>query len=399
MTGDDLVPALATTDEHVPVITDAGPRFAVETGGVNIDNGTLYGIPPGWEIRWRKITRRDALSVPAVKAARDLIANAVGGLDMHLHDPAGRVVDWPFLAQPEDGVVGSVTWTRIAEDLLFDGMAWMAPTHIGWHGKPVQAARLDPTTVTVQPEWVVHHGETGTGMAKRWNPDSRLIRFESPNDSLLEHGARAIRTLIALGDATDQAANALPPLAYFAPADGESADPGEEEVLDLLDSWEKARATRRTAYVPLALQLKTLGWNPDELQLPELRKEAVLEIARLARVDAEELAAAVTSRTYFNAFDRKQDRVEFTFKPYLKAIAGRLSMDDVTPRGFTVRHDLSEYFATDALSRYQAYDVGLRVGAITAEEIREAEGRPPLNADEQPSALPAAGETRQETSA
>ena len=405
MTGDQLVPAIATNSEEsglAPVITDAGPRFADEPSGVSIDPGTLYGIPAGWEVRWRKITRRDALAVAAVKGARDLIANAVGGLNMGLHDPEGHVVDWSFLDQPEDGIVGKITWTRIAEDLLFDGLAWLAVTHVGWHNKPVQAVRLDPASVSAHPDWVLHHGDTGTGVAQQWKPDTRLIRFESPNGGLLEHGARAIRTLVALSDATDQAANALPPLAYFAPADGTMADPDPEAVLDLLDDWEEARANSRTAYVPLSLQLKTLGWNPDELQLPELRREAVLEIARLTRVDAEELAAAVTSRTYFNAFDRMQQRVLFTFKPYLDAISGRLSMDDVTPRGYKVRHDLSDYFATDALSRYQAYEVGKRVGAITGDEIRDAEGKPPLTPEEQAieRALPDATErTTKETRA
>lgn len=360
----------------------AGRRLLPEpvTFSTSVDSGVLYGTPTIDDYiagRGGRVSRRDAMTVPAVKRARDLVAGSIGTLPLAMSKPGERNEPWPLLETPEGDIPVTITWTRVAEDLLFHGRAWLRVTHVGWHGKPVQVRRLDPATVTVDAQFRVWHSKAGSGTSTEWVPDDQLIRIESPNDPLLEAGAIAIRTCMAIGASTRNVAAGLPPSSYFTPADGQDyLNAGE--IQELLDDWHKAREKNVTGYVPGALKLETLGWNPEQLQLKDLRDQSVIEIARLAGVDAEELNVSTTSRTYFNAWDRNQDFIQFTLGPYLAAIAGRLSMDDVTPRGYRVAHDLSEFFKADTLARYQAYEVGLRTGAITTPEIRDAEGRPPL---------------------
>lgn len=347
----------------------------------SVDSGTLYATPTLDDYIYgrRRVPRDLALSVPAVKRARDLIAGALGGLSMDLVDGDGVELEggWSLLDQPEPDRAASVTWTEVAEDLLFEKYAYLFVTHVGWHGKPAEVRRIDPTTWTGRPETMVVQTATGSGTVEVWPADARIIRVESPNEALLTAGARAIRTLVALGETTNLAASGLPPISYFTPKDGQDVL-DDDEIQDILDDWFKARQKGITGYVPGALDLKELGWNPEQLQLKDLRDQAVLDIARLTGVDAEELSVSTTSRTYFNAWDRKQDFIQFTLGPYLGALAGRLSMPDVTPRGYRVRHDLDEFFKADTLARFQGYEIGLRTGAITIPEIREAEGRPAL---------------------
>lgn len=384
-------PNPAVTAATVPVT----PR---EEGGrvrfsADIDAGTLYGVAPWQSTPVPRISRREALQVPAVKRVRDLVATSIGGLPVQLIRPDKTIQPWSLFDQPEENVPTSVTWTRVAEDLLFESVAWLRITQTGWHGKPVSVVRLDPSTVTVASDWKVYVNGAGQaqGQALQHVADSQLIRIDSPNAPLLSAGSRAIRTCLNLAAATDNAAAGLPPMTYFTPADG--ADPADDdEIVDLLDAWQTARAARATGYVPHALELKSLGWNPDQLQLKDLRDQAVLEIARLGGVDPEELGVSTTSRTYFNAFDRKQNFIQFTLNGYLRAIADRLSMDDVTPRGFRASHDTDEFFRADTLARYQAYLAGLQAGAITHEEIRDAEDAPPLTPDQR-AAIPAAPTT------
>lgn len=316
-----------------------------------------------------KVPRRDALSVPAVLRARNLICPVLGGLPLKVHNPDRSIRPNRLLDQPEEGVPRSVTFTRLVEDLLFDEIAWWKVVLLGWDGFPAVVERLDPSMVHVRPDGTVYVNGVLT-------PDRELIRFDSPNPGLLTAAARAIRTCLQLDAAAARyAAEPVPP-AYFTPAEG--ADPSDPEIQAALDAWAIARSARATGYVGAALKLNTIGMTPEQIQLAESRQHAVLEIARAAGIDAEDLGVSTTSRTYFNAEDRRQAFLDFTLGPYVSAIQDRLSMGDVTPRGSYVRFAFEGFLRTDALTRYQSYALALEVGALAPDEIRPLEDRPDL---------------------
>ncbi|WP_345462009.1 phage portal protein [Nocardioides marinquilinus] len=319
-----------------------------------------------------RVSRREAIQVAAVKRARDLVAGSLGTLPLITVKPDLSIDRTSWLAQPEADVPPSVTMTRTIEDLLYEGIAWWFITGFAWDNYPARVVRLDPRSVDVQKDGRVRVTLDGNrGHADEWPQDSQLIRFDSPNDPLLVAGARAIRQCLLLDAAALRHASGSPPLDYFTPTDG--VDP---DSLDFLDDWQAARQTRSTGYVPAAVTYNVAGWNPEQLQMAEARNHAVLEIARVAGVDPEELGVSTTSRTYANQFDRRKAFLDFTLGGYRAAIEGRLSMGDVTPRGTKVRFDLDDFLRSDAKSRYEAYKVGLEVGAVTPDRIAEAEGVP-----------------------
>lgn len=349
-----------------------------------------------------RIERRSAMQVPAVKRCRDLTAGALGQLPVDYVGPDKQTVDWPLFDQPERGTPRSVTMTRTVEDLLFEGVAWWRIVEFGWHGYPTKVVRLDPRTVNVKKDQrvFVRHGGESQGSAEEWVPDDQLIRFDSPNDPLLVAGARAIRTCLRLDAASANYADGAPPIDYFTPAEG--ADPvDDDDVTELLTAWKTARRQSGTAYVPAALKYNTGGWSPEQLQLADARQHAVLEIARAAGVDPEELGVSTTSRTYANQFDRRKAFLDFTLGPYVTAIQDRLSMGDVSQRGYVARFNLSAFLRSDDKSRYEAYEIGLRVGAIGKDEVREIEDKPQLTASQRPQirALPAPAPDPQEATA
>ena len=366
------------TSTPAPAAADAQPQTAafavvvppeVTQGGVL---GALAQVP--------KVARRDALSVPAVLRARNVVCATLGGLPLKVHAPDRSIRPNRLLEQPELGVPRSVTMTRLYEDLFLDGIAWWRVKLLGFDGFPAVVERLDPSVVFVQPDGTV----TVNGVP---TPDSELIRFDSPNPGLLSAAARAIRTCLQL-DATAARIAAEPvPAAYFSPAEG--ADPDPTEVQAALDAWATARNARATGYVGAALQLNTIGMTPEQIQLAESRQHAVLEIARAAGLDGEDLGVAVTSRTYFNAEDRDQYRIDYTLGHYVSAVQDRLSMGDVTPRGSYVKVEFAAFLRSDTLTRYQSYELGMRVGAVTEDEVRELEDKPDLTPAQRRAAAPA----------
>ena len=352
---------------------------------VDIDSGVLYGTPSLDDYIYgrAKIARDEALRVPAIKRARDWICGSIGQFPLVLLDPAGRPTDWSLLSQPESGVARSVTVTRTVEDMLMDERAWWKTTHVGWHGKPAEIVRLESQTVSVQPKYVSYP----EGQAKVWPSIPGLIRIDSPNGGLLS--SPAIRAYIALARIAMQAIDGAPPIDWFTAGDDDE-DPDDDEVLEILNDWTTARRARRTGYVRKNLKYNRDGFNPEQLQMASAREFAITEIARLTGIDAEELSVSTTSRTYFNALDRRRERLDTVLGPYMTAVEGRLSMEDVTPRGYKVMFDTSAYLRLDDMAAAQTDQILIGSKVLLPDEAREKRHLQPLGtpAPDAPAELP-----------
>jgi len=164
---------------------------------------------------------------------------------------------------------------------------------------------------------------------------------------------------------------------YFSPSDG--ADPADDdEIEEILEDWKSSRSQRLDGYVPAALTYNPIqDPTPSELQLIEMQRRNDLNLANMIGVDPEDLGVSTTSRTYQNAVDRRQDRVNTVFAPYMDAITDRLNMPDVTRPGLTVGFRLDEYLRADPKTRAEVHKIYSDLGSTDAEEIREQEGLPP----------------------
>lgn len=313
-------------------------------------------------------SRYEALQVPAVQRARNLIAGTLGTLPLLTHLGDRTITPSPLLDQPEADRPRSVTLAMTYEDLLFEGVSWWMVTQQDWRGFPTKIRRCPPHTVFIDNMGVVHVNGYAID-------DGLIIRFDSPNPGLLTTAARAIKTALKLEQAADRYADEPMPQGFFTPS-GEDID--AEDAQAALDAWKAASQTRVTGYVGAALDYHTVQWSPADLQLADARQHAVLEISRCTGIDAEDLGVSTTSRTYQNDESRRKAFLDFTLGPYISAVQDRLSMNDVTPRGSYVKVDFTEFLRSDTLTRYAGYEKGLAVGAITQEEIRVLEDKPSL---------------------
>jgi hypothetical protein len=355
-------------------VAETLPEFAVDAEAID---PAVFGLTAyasnGNTPRAARIDRATAMQVPAVKRSRDLVCSSSGGLRLRLKRTLdGAYGAWSLFDQPERNVPRSVTMTRLFEDLFFESIAWWDVTEFGFHGYPSYVQRLEPTRVNV------NNGKVYVDGRERRDAARTLIRFDSPNDGLLIAGARAIRTCLLLDQAAANMADGVPPADYFTPAEGFDPATTDAEVIAMLDAWQAARRSRSTGYVPAALDYHTGGWSPEQLQLADARQHAVLEIARVAGVDPEELGVSTTSRTYSSDWSRRKSFLDFTLGAYLNAVTDRLVMPDVTPRGYEPEIDLDGFLRSDPLARYTAYKAGVEAGALTYPEVRAAEGKAPI---------------------
>jgi len=140
-----------------------------------------------------------------------------------------------------------------------------------------------------------------------------------------------------------------------------------------------------------------LQFNAEQIQLADQRQHAVLEIARAAGIDPEDLGVSTTSRTYQNSEQRRRDLLDFTLTAYMSAVEQRLSMRDVLPRGYEAKVNLDAFLRADTKARMESYQIGKPVGAYTEDEIRELENRPNLTPSQRAAARPVAIPTPPQT--
>lgn len=359
--------------------------------GVDVPPELLEAMTGGGALAPR-ISRNEALQVPAVLRGRNLICSTLAGLPLRTINPGREQVDGFLLGGNIDpDVANVVTIANLLEDLLFEGIAWLKVTRFGWHNFPVEARWVPESSVHVA-------GTRGLPSQSHVSPDlleprdgqifidgvevndAEVIRFDSPNPPLLRHAARAIRTALRLDRTASRYADEPMPLGTFTEAEGvEPLD--DDEIASLLDDWAKARRERSWAYAG-GLKPEVLQWDAEKIQLADQRQHAVLEISRAIGIDPEDLGVSTTSRTYANREQRNQHLLDFTLAAYVAAVEQRLSMRDIVPRGYKARFDMDGFLRNSAPIRMQTYKTGLEVGAWTREEIRDAEDKPPLTPEQ-----------------
>lgn len=346
-----------------------------------------------------RVGRLEALSVPAVQRGRNLICS-IATLPLVQHGPDWQEVRLSLLEQIDPDVPNVVTLSQTIEDLLCDGVSWWWVTARGFDGFPTFCRHVDVSSVSLNPPGGMQRPAPLPGGYDPRNAviyvDGRpvsvrdVIRFDSPNPPLLVAGARAIRRALLLDRAAEVYADGGRPLDYFSPADG-AEDIGDDEIETMLSQWQARRKRRGTGWLPKALKYNAVDSpSPADLQLVALQQRAALDIANAMGLDPEELGISTTSRTYANVTDRRQDKINDTLAPYMSAITDRLSMGDVTRRGYRIAFDLDDYMRADPATRWATYQIAESMGATTVDEIRTDERRPALTAAQRRQTAPKA---------
>lgn len=338
--------------------------------------------------------REVALTIPAYLRAHAIIAGGIGQLPLKItYEDTGEPAPWRwFTKEPEPGVVPSVTKANIISDLIDYGHAWLWQVGSSYE-RGDYYRRIDASTATLQPNLVSTH----YGTYEEWPEIPGLVRFDGPIPALLKYGRRALWSLARLEQSALSIATGQPPIDWFEVADGFALDDEEgtgdnpdhpewSEIDAFMDEWREARKKRTTGYIPPGLKYVQGGFNPEQLQLGAARDHAIAEISRLTGIDPEDLALAISSRSYFNAQDRRRHRTDYVLGPYMKAFEERASRDDITPRGQAVTFDLTGFLRPDDLTAAQVDQVLIGSKILTIDEVRERRRLRPLGA------LPAAAE-------
>jgi HK97 family phage portal protein len=150
----------------------------------------------------------------------------------------------------------------------------------------------------------------------------------------------------------------------------------------LRDQWESAHRgpakAGKTAILSNGLKADTVSATNQESQLAELWMQSLLAICRIWRMPPhmiQELGRA----TWGNLQSEMVSFEKFTIGPWLRRIEGAIERDVLPEDGDLYAEFLVEgLLRGDITTRYQAYEVAIRNGWLTPEEVRMKENLGPL---------------------
>ena len=331
-------------------------------------------------------TRSEAMSVPAIARARNLIAGTIAGMPLLAYvddEQTGTNVEvprLPWMRQPEVDTPRATTLAYTVDSLLFYGRGYWRVTDVYREdGRPRAFEWIDPTLVTFDID-------IETGKITRYYVNlspvpasgiGSLVVFSSLDEGILIRGGQTIKAAFELEAATvNYARNPAPSITLK----NTGMDLPSEQVEKLLSRWRESRRSSggSVAYLSAALDMSSVGFSPKDMMLVDAREYQVSEIARLTGIPPWYLGAdSGGSMTYSNVNSTRRDLLDFSLHPYVSAIEQRLSMDDVTPRGTHVSFSFTDFLRSSPIERAQLYNALVPLGILTPEEARQLEDTAP----------------------
>ena len=329
-------------------------------------------MPSLYNAIFARVSRHDAMSVPSVARARNLICGTVASIPLEYYKTStGEVIAPPrWIKQLSKNQPSFVTLTWCVDSLLFYGVAYLLITErYAEDGRPASF------------EWVANSRITFTTdlegiMVTQYYMDMKpidmndIVTIQGFDEGVLDRGSRTIQAAIDIEKASAQN-SANPQPAGFLKNTG--ADLPPNEVQGLISAWKRARQNNSTAYLTSTLDYSPVAFSPKDMQYTDSVLSYSTQIARTMNVPAYYLSSDQnTTMTYANVQDERKQFYALSIKPYVQAIQSRLSMDDISTSGHEVKFCVGDTFLKqDPLVEIQVLEKLLSLGLITTEQAME----------------------------
>lgn len=320
------------------------------------------------------VTRDEAMSVPGVVYARNTICS-IANLPLKTYNSKWKLMNNPLFRQIDPTRTNNAVLADTLEDLFFRKYAYWRVLDRASDGFPISAEYIAFDRVSEQ----VEQGRNTIRIDGRLVSWADVIKFESPNDAFLKFGGRVVRRALDLDRTSAKYARNPMPLNYFRPSD-QSIDPLDDSgIRAFLNKWKRWLRNETTGYVPGGMEYVTVDQpTPQQMQLIEAQLQVNLSIAVMVGLNPKDFGVDVSTRTYENVQDDRQERINQVFMAYMNAITTRLSMGDVTKDLHVVEFDLSNYMKANEKARAEVQAIRLSNGSQTLDEVRADEHKPAL---------------------
>jgi HK97 family phage portal protein len=319
-----------------------------------------------------RVSRKDAMSVPSVARARNLICGTVASIPLEYYNKrTGEVMAAPrWISQLAKNQPSFITLNWLVDSLLFYGVAYLRVTErYAEDGRPSAFEWIANTRVTYTTDL---EGIMITQYYVDIQPIDMndIVTIQGLDEGVLERAGRTIQSAIDINKAAS-VASATPMSSGILKNTGADLPPAE--VSGLLSAWKRSRQNNSTAYLTSTLEFQSTQFSPKDMMYNEAIQNLSTEIARAMNVPAYYLSADQnTTMTYANVQDERKQFYALSIEPYIQAIQSRMSMDDISTSGHEVRFAVFDTFLkNDPLVELQVIEKLLTLGLITTEQAME----------------------------
>ncbi len=336
-------------------------QYAPQVMGENLP--TIYNaiIP--------RVSRHDAMSVPSVARARNLICGTVASIPLEYYKTStGEVIAPPrWIKQLSKSQPSFITISWIVDSLLFYGVSYLLVTErYAEDGRPASFEWVANTRVTFTTDLYGIHVTQYYVDASPVDMND-IVTIQGFDEGVLDRSGRTIQAAIDV-DRAAATNSANPQPAGFLKNSG--ADLPPSEVQGLIAAWKRARQNNSTAYLTSTLDYNPVSFSPKDMMYNEAVQNLSTQIARAMNVPAYYLSADQnTTMTYANVQDERKQFYALSIEPYIQAIQSRLSMDDISTAGHEVKFCVGDTFLKqDPLVEIQVLEKLLSLNLITVEQ-------------------------------
>ncbi|MBF0232504.1 MAG: phage portal protein [Desulfamplus sp.] len=341
------------------------------------------------------VTEQSALSLPAVFACVRVLAESVGSLPLitYLRKPDGtkdRARQHPLyriLHDAPNPLMDSVSffemmvghcalrgnaYARIDRDAGGDVVAlWpMLPQNVAVEvrdGMILYRYQMDTQEIVLKPADVLHiKGLTLDGI-KGVSPLTLLRETIGRAQAVNEYSGRFFSNDASPGGVIKHPA-AL----------------GAEAHDHLKKSYDKAFKGTSNSHKVLILEegmsFEAIGLSPEDSQMIDSQKFSVVDIARAFRVPLNLIQDHERS-TYSNVTEQNRSFVVHTLVPWLTRIeqaCNRVLLTEQERETYYVEHKLDNLLRGDQKTRYECYEIGLKNGFLSRNDVRGFENLSPM---------------------
>lgn len=319
-----------------------------------------------------RVSRKDAMSVPSVARARNLICGTVASIPLEYYNKrTGEVIAAPrWINQLSKNQPSFVTINWIVDSLLFYGNAYLRVTErYAEDGRPSAFEWIANSRVTFTTDL---EGIMITQYYVDANPIDMndIVTIQGLDEGVLERAGKTIQAAIDINKAASISAG-TPMSSGILKNTGADLPPAE--VSGLLAAWKRSRQNNSTAYLTSTLEFQSTQFSPKDMMYNEAIQNLSTEIARAMNVPAYYLSADQnTTMTYANVTEERKQFYALSIEPFIQAIQTRLSMDDISTSNHEVRFSVFDTFLKDdPLVELQVIEKLLTLGLITTEQAME----------------------------
>jgi HK97 family phage portal protein len=326
-------------------------------------------MPSLYNAIFTRVSRHDAMSVPSVARARNLICGTVASIPLEYYKTStGEVIAPPrWIKQLSKNQPSFVTLTWIVDSLLFYGVAYLLVTErYAEDGRPAQFEWVANSRITFTTDL---EGIMVTQYYMDMNPVSMddIVTIQGFDEGVLDRGSRTIQSAIDVERAAAQNSMNPQPAGFLK---NSGADLPPNEVQGLIAAWKRARQNNSTAYLTSTLDYSPVAFSPKDMMYNDAIQNLSTQVARTMNVPAYYLSADQnTTMTYANVQDERKQFYALSIEPYVQAIQSRFSMDDISTAGHEVKFCVGDTFLKqDPLVEIQVLEKLLSLGLITTEQ-------------------------------